>query len=166
MLIGCGGSGKSTLAAKIARLTGLPLIHLDAVFWKPGWKDTPREEWARMMAGMAKEDAWVMDGNYGGTMDIRLSACDTVIFLDFPRSLCLWRMLKRLVMFRNQTRPDMAPGCPEHVSWEFLMWIWNYRRTRRPGIFKKLAALKQDQRAIILDSPRKVEELLARLSNS
>jgi len=163
LLIGSGGSGKSTLAAKIAERTGLPLIHLDAIYWKPGWVDTPRDEWTRIVAGMVTRDAWVMDGNYGGTMDIRLAACDTVIFLDFPRMLCLWRVLKRRFRFRNQSRPDMAADCPEHLSREFLMWIWNYRRDRRPSILQKLAALGQDQRVIILDSPGKAEAFIAQL---
>src|ERR1051326_8693301 len=94
-------SGKSVLATRIAAQTGLPLIHLDALFWKPGWVETPRDEWRRTVEELVEGDAWVMDGNYGGTLDLRLAACDTVLFLDFPPIVCLCRVLKRRVQFHN-----------------------------------------------------------------
>ena len=85
LVIGSGGAGKSTFAARLAARTGLPLIHLDACFWRSGWDPTPPDEWARRVADLMSRQEWVMDGNYGGTLDARLAACDTVIFLDVPR---------------------------------------------------------------------------------
>ena len=89
LLIGSGGAGKSTLARRIAARTGLPLIHLDALYWKPGWVETPAAPWRETVAGLLQRDTWVMDGNYGGTLDLRLAACDTAIFLDLPPRICL-----------------------------------------------------------------------------
>jgi hypothetical protein len=78
-------------AARLAERTGLPLIHLDAMYWRPGWVKTPKDEWSRTVDRLLTRDRWVMDGNYAGTLDRRLAACDTVIFLDLPRTVCLWR---------------------------------------------------------------------------
>ncbi|PYI91788.1 MAG: AAA family ATPase [Verrucomicrobia bacterium] len=164
LLIGSGGSGKSTLAARIAARTGLPLIHLDALFWKPGWKETPREEWKQIVVELLQRDSWVMDGNYGGTLDVRLAACDGVVFLDFPPAVCLWRLLKRRVQFHYRARPDMPTGCAERLSWSFLRWIWSYRRDRRPRILQKLATVAtQGKQVHVLGSSAAVEAFLTQL---
>jgi adenylate kinase family enzyme len=95
LLIGPGCSGKSTLAAQIGDITGLRVIHLDALYWRPGWIPTPEAEWRRTVASLAAEHEWVMDGNYGGTLDLRLAHCDTVVFLDVPRLVCISRVIRR-----------------------------------------------------------------------
>jgi len=165
LLIGAGGSGKSVMATRIAAQTGLPLIHLDALFWKPGWVETPRDEWRQIVEDLVRRDAWVMDGNYGGTLDLRLAACDTVLFLDFRPAVCLWRVLKRRVQFHNKSRPDFGSGCPERLNWEFLRWIWSYRRKRRPKILEKLsAAAAQGKKVIILRNSKALEDFLAQLA--
>jgi adenylate kinase family enzyme len=109
-VIGPGGAGKSTLARQIGDRLGLPVIHLDAHFWHEGWTETPKDVWEQTVHGLVQGEAWVMDGNYGGTMDIRLDAADTILFLDLPPWLCLLRVVRRQVRYRRRTRPDMAPG--------------------------------------------------------
>ena len=164
LLIGSGGSGKSTLAARIAGRTGLPLIHLDALFWKPGWKEMPREEWKQIVVELLQRDSWVMDGNYGGTLDVRLAACDGVVFLDFPAIVCLWRLLKRRIRFHGTPRPDMSADCAERLSWSFVRWIWSYRRDRRPRILQKLATVAtQGKQVHVLGSSAAVEAFLTQL---
>jgi len=160
LVIGSGGAGKSTFAARLAERTGLPLIHLDALYWRPGWVEPAKEEWTRRVAQLVADDRWIMDGNYGGTLESRLAACDTVVFLDLPRALCLRRVIGRRIRFRGRARPDMAPGCPEQLSWEFLHWIWSYPATRRPGILRRLAGLRPDQRAVVLQSVSEVARFL------
>lgn len=150
-MIGSGGAGKSTLAAEIGEAHGLPVIHLDAHYWRPGWVPTPEAEWRAQIGRLVAGDAWVMDGNYTGTLEPRLAACDGVVFLDLPRWLCLARVLRRRLRHAGRTRPDMAPGCPEQLSWEFVRWIWTYPR-RRPAILRRLAALPPDRRVVVLDS--------------
>lgn len=158
LVIGSGGAGKSTLAARLAARTGLPAIHLDAFHWRAGWEPTPPDEWARRVGALLSQPEWVMDGNYGGTLDARLAACDTVIFLDVPRRVCLWRVIRRRWRHRGRSRPDMTPGCDERLTLEFLRWIWDYPATRRPGILRKLEMLRADQRAIVLRSRREVAD--------
>jgi adenylate kinase family enzyme len=160
LVIGSSGAGKSVFAARLAERTGLPLIHLDAVYWKPGWVKTPKEEWARTVDALIQRDAWVMDGNYAGTLDRRLAACDTAIFLDLPRSVCLWRAIKRRIAFRRGGRPDITPGCSERLTWEFIRWIWEYPRNQRPRVLARLAALRPEQRAVVLRSAVEIDGFL------
>ena len=162
-VIGSGGSGKSTLARQMGERLGLEVIHLDALFWRPGWVETPRDEWMALQHQLVKRDAWVMDGNYGGTQEIRLAAADTIVFLDLPRGLCLRRVLMRWVRYRGRSRPDMGPGCEERMTREFLRWIWEYPSTRRPGILRKLQEYAPGRRIIRLRSPREVRAFLASL---
>jgi adenylate kinase family enzyme len=156
LVIGSGGSGKSTVAKEVARRLRLPLVHLDALYWQPGWRATPKSAWEGVVRQLVATPSWVMDGNYGGTLDVRLAACDTVVFLDLPRVTCLWRVLRRRLEFRRGTRPDVAPGCPERLTWEFVAWVWTYPGRRRPAILRRLAGLRPDQRAIVLSSKRSV----------
>jgi adenylate kinase family enzyme len=160
LVLGSGGAGKSTFAARLAERTGLPLIHLDACYWQPGWVETPGEAWRERVEQLVGEDAWIMDGNYGGTLERRLAAADTVIFLDLPRLVCLARVVRRWIRFRGRSRPDMSAGCPERLSWEFLRWIWTYPAERRPRILQQLAELRPDQRAIVLRSAAETEAFL------
>lgn len=164
LVIGSGGAGKSTLATRLGAITGLPVRHLDAIFWQPGWVEMPKPAWQETVAALAAEPAWIMDGNYGGTLDERLAACDTVVFLDLPRVVCAARVLRRGLRYRGRTRPDMAPGCPEQVTWEFLRWVWEYPKRRRSGILQRLDAVRGEKAVVHLRSAREVERFLARVA--
>ena len=136
MIIGSGGAGKSTLAKRLGEKLHIEVIHLDAIHWRPGWVSPPDEEWKEIVEQLVKQELWIIDGNFGGTIEARLAACDTVIFLDMPRYICLWRVLKRIVTYRKSQRPDMAEGCPERIDLKFAKWIWNYPKTNKPKIVK------------------------------
>jgi len=132
LVIGSPGAGKSTFAEALARSTGLELIHLDRHYWRAGWTEPDASEWAAEVGRLAARERWVMDGNYGGTLALRLGRADTVVWLDFPVPLCLWRIVRRAVRYRGRVRPDMAEGCPERLTWEFLSYTarfpWSARR--------------------------------------
>ncbi len=166
LVIGSGGSGKSAVAKEIARRLRLPLVHLDALYWQPGWRAVERSAWDRVVRQLIAAPSWVMDGNYGRTLDVRLARCDTVVFLDMPRVVCLWRILKRRVAFRRGTRPDVASGCPERLTWEFVRWVWTYPGRRRTEILQRLTRLRPDQRAMVLTSDRSVRRFLEALPES
>lgn len=116
-IIGSGGSGKSAVARELGTILGTEVIHLDALFWKPGWVETPRPEWRALQEALVLRATWIMGGNYHGTIAIRLAAADTIVFLDLPRAVCLWRVLGRWPRHRGTARPDLAPGCPETLDW-------------------------------------------------
>lgn len=161
-MIGSGGAGKSTFSRRLAARTGLPLVHLDALFWKPGWVESGDAEWDAKVAELIARDAWIMDGNYGRTLALRLAAADTVVFLDMPRLQNLWRVYRRALRHRGRARDDMNPGCPEHLpDREFLSWIWNYPHKQRPAILAKLDGIKDRARVVILRSDAEVEAFLA-----
>lgn len=141
MIIGCSGAGKSTLARKIGQKTGLPVIHLDQAYWKANWTETPKTEWEPQVATMALQDKWVIDGNYGSSMDIRFQRADTVIFLDRSTLTCLWRITKRIIHYYGKSRPDMAEACKERFDLEFYHYVATFNLTRRPSILKRLAVL-------------------------
>jgi adenylate kinase family enzyme len=164
LVIGSGGAGKSTFAKRLAGATGLPLIHLDALYWRAGWVEPPKEEWAATVERLVAGEEWVMDGNYGGTLERRLEAADAVVFLDLPRTICLARVVRRRIRYIGRSRPDMTPGCPERLSWEFLRWIWEYPAKRGPKILLLLGSLRPDQRAVVLTSPAAAGAFLASLS--
>lgn len=161
LVIGSGGAGKSTFATALGTRLGLPVIHLDAHYWQSGWVATPAPQWRARVAQLLAGDGWVMDGNYGGTMTERLAACDTVIFLDLPRTVCLWRIVQRAIRYAGRSRPDMTPGCPERLSWEFVWWVWTYPSRRRPEVLQRLRALPATTRVEILRSARDVEAFVA-----
>ena len=162
LIIGSGGAGKSTLAKVLAERTGLPLIHLDRIYWQPGWVDTPREEWHATLRSLVSGERWIMDGNYRGTLELRVPYADTIVFLAFPRWLCIWRVLKRYVMYRNRTREDMGEGCPERLNWEFLVFLWRYPAEGIPKVMALLDA-HPDKQVHILHSPREIDEFLAEI---
>ena len=116
--------------------------------------------WAQDVERLVAGEQWIMDGNYGGTLERRVTACDTVILLDLPRALCLWRVVRRRLQYRGRARPDMTEGCPERLSWQFIGWIWSYRKERRPKILQRLDALRPDQRAVILRNDAEIGAFL------
>lgn len=124
LVIGSCGAGKSTVAKTISSKLGIPLIGLDQYYWKPGWKKPSSKEWRAKVSQLVKKKAWVMDGNYLNTFDIRFPASDAIVIVDVNRFVCLWRILKRRIL---QNRPDKLDQCPEKVGIQFILWVlWGY----------------------------------------
>lgn len=155
-IIGSGGSGKSSLSVELGQLLGLPIYHLDALYWKPNWTRTPHPQWCELQRQLCREPRWIMDGNYKSTLDIRLEACDTVIFLDVNRYLCIYRAVKRAL--KNKKRADMAEACEERLDPKFIKFLWNFPRQQRPLISKKLNHLSQEKTVIIAKSGKQALE--------
>jgi adenylate kinase family enzyme len=164
LVIGPGGAGKSTVAKRLGRILSLEVIHLDKFYWKPGWIEAPKEEWDVPIERLLAGESWIMDGNYSRTLERRLKSADTVVFLDFPRMICIWRVIKRVAAHFRMTRPDMAPDCPERFTPQFLLWIWNYQRRARPRVMKLLRENASTKVVIALRSQKEVERFLERLS--
>lgn len=160
LVVGPGGAGKSTFAVRLGQRTGLPVVHLDRVYWRAGWVEPERTAWDAEIARLVSGERWILDGNFGGTLERRIDACDTVVFLDFPRLLCLWRVLRRRLWHPARARADMAPGCHERLTLDFLWWIWTYPERRRPALLRRLRALRPGQRAVVLRSDAQAERFL------
>lgn len=158
--MGPGGAGKSVLARRMGERTGLPVIHLDAHYWSAGWVEPPREAWDRKVRELIAGERWIMDGNYGRTVGVRFAAADTIVFLDFPRRISIPRVVRRAIMYRGKTRPDLAEGCPEQVPLEFLRYLWRYPRDSRPRIVAAMNDSGAHARHVVLRTPREVERFL------
>lgn len=157
LLVGSGGAGKSTLARRLAAALDLPLIHLDREYWRPGWVAIPKDQWRIRVAELASADAWVMDGNYSGTIDMRLDRADVIIVMDTPSWKCLFRIVKRRWLDRD--RPDIPTGCSDQVSLEFAWWVLSYPWRSRPKIMRAIDA-HADVQVIRLRTARDAERLL------
>ena len=138
MILGSSGSGKSTLATRLGEITGIPVIHLDRLFWNPGWIETPKDEMTKKTIKVATSERWIIDGNYSKTLDFRIERANTIIFIDFNRVFCIYRVLKRRIMNHGKTRYDLGEGCPEKIDLPFLKWIWNYPKRSRKDIIEKI----------------------------
>jgi adenylate kinase family enzyme len=160
MIIGCAGSGKSTLSQNLGGILNLPVIHLDKYYWKPNWVATPNDEWDRIVEEFTRKEQWIIDGNYSRTMDMRIARADLIIFLDAPRWFCMYRILKRRVMYHKKTRPDMNAECPETIDFEFIKWVWNYRKRGRIKTLERLEKVKGQKEIIIINTRKQLEELI------
>lgn len=159
MIIGCGGSGKSTLARQLGEKTGLPVVHLDKLFWRPGWEHISREEFDRLHRDALMGERWIIDGNFDRTMAERIKRCDTVVYLDFSRFACLMGVAKRIITTYGKVRPDMGDGCPERFDMEFLRWVWNFNRNKRERNYRLLNETEGIEK-IVLKNRRAVKRFL------
>ena len=165
LIIGSPGAGKSTLSREVARRTGLPLHHLDRLYWKPGWVETDEQAWRDAVAGLVAGPRWIIDGNYGGTLKLRLARADTVIDLDLPAWLCVAGILWRLIGSQAAARPDMAEGCrerPNREFVEFLAYTATFPTRVRPRIDEKMRGF--EGRYVRLNSRKQVARYIAELS--
>lgn len=160
LVIGSAGAGKSTFSKRLGEIAGIPVIHLDRHYWRPGWVEPSKDQWRDKVGRLLDGESWIIDGNYSGTMEMRLAACDTAIFLDLPRLSCTWRVIKRKLAFHGRSRPDMAPGCPERIGWEFIKWTWDYRNRSRPGVERRLREAGGKVAVYRLSSDAEMKEFL------
>ena len=158
IVIGCPGSGKSTFARKLRALTGLPLYHLDMMYWNEDKTTVEREVFdARLKDAMAGS-TWIIDGNYARTMEIRLAGCDTVFFLDYPTEVCLEGIESR----KGKSRSDM-PWTENSSDDEFVSFVKNYNENNRPEVIKLLEKYS-DKNIFVFHSRAKSEKFLSELS--
>ena len=158
VVLGAGGAGKTELANGLAARTGLPVVHLDRLFWKPGWQQGPREDFRAAVDEAVGGERWIIDGNFLSAGDARFERADTAIFLDLPRTTCIARVLRRAVRDRGSRRPDLPEGCREGFDWDFLKWIWHFGRDDRPRILETLARFRGD--VVQLHSAAEVQSYL------
>lgn len=150
MVLGCCGAGKSTFSKKIHDKLGLELIHLDQYYWKPNWEETETSEWESIVHDLAAKPSWIIDGNYGGTMDIRIKRADTIIYLNYSTPKCMFRVCSRIVKNYGRTRADMTDGCPERFDLQFLHYVATFNIVKRKGILERMGKVDTEKNCIIL----------------
>ena len=157
LILGCPGSGKSTFARALAARTGLPLIHLDNVWWRADGTHIPREDFDRALGELLEGERWILDGDYNRTYEVRLRAADTVVFLDYPEDVCMDGIRRRV----GEERPDM-PWKESTLDPELVAQVQNYARDNLPAL---LSLLQQypDKRSLIFTSREEAARWLSDL---
>lgn len=155
LVLGCPGSGKSSFSRRLRAMTGLPLIHLDNIWWRPDRTHISREEFDRRLAELLQGEAWILDGDYSRTYEPRIRACDTVFFLDFDEEACMEGILERV----GKNRADM-PWTEQTLDPELVEMVRSYRRENRPRLLALLARYP-DKRTLIFQSRREADAWLA-----
>ncbi|MDQ0207824.1 P-loop NTPase family protein [Alkalicoccobacillus murimartini] len=143
MVVGASaGAGKSTFARSLSKQLNIPVYHLDTFYWKPGWEEEDTQIFREKQQKIVGDEYWIIEGNYSSTFDIRLEKADTIIFLDQPLWVCLYRVFKRRVMYRKKSRPDLTEGCPEKIDFAFLSFIVRTYYPRKKKMREKLQTFK------------------------
>lgn len=166
VILGNAGSGKSTLARALGQRLNLPVVHLDTLFWEPGWVEPDAEQFRTRVSAAVAADAWVCEGNYARrTFDLRLSRADLIIWLDTPRLTCFTRVIQRSVLKRP--RADQPTGCEETLDrafLEFLKFVWTFDRGYRPGIEKVRLAIGPNIPVVHLRDKRQIAAFVDELT--
>ena len=157
IILGCPGSGKSTFARALAARTGLPLVHLDNVWWRADGTHISREDFDRTLSELLRGEKWIMDGDYSRTYEVRVRAADTVIFLDYPEEVCMAGIIARV----GQKRPDI-PWTESTLDPELVALVQNYRRDDRPVLLSLLQKYP-DKQALIFTSREEAARWLSEL---
>lgn len=160
IVIGNNGSGKSVFSEKLGNKLNIPVIHLDKHFHKPGWKTLSDEEWDEKLSDLIKGDWWVMDGTYPRTLAIRVSAADTIIFLDLPKWLTFSRLVKRRIIGRNKPRPDLPDFLSERLSWQLLKKNLTFSRKK---FIDKLEEYSKNKDVFILHNSKEIDRFFEKL---
>ena len=164
-ILGPAGAGKSRLGRQLAELLGLPVIHLDRLYWKPGWVAPPASEWQAVQLRELERDSWIADGIQEGRIDANLwlDAADTIVFMDVSPLTSVWRVTRRRL--DSADGPEMPADCKPAPFYRafprFLQFLWAYRRVVRPEVLADLARREQHQRVAILRSEEDVLRFLA-----
>ena len=154
IVIGCPGSGKSTVSRALHNKTGIPLYHLDMMYWNADKTTVEKSVFLERLSVVLEKDEWIIDGNYGSTMELRMVACDTVIFLDYPLEVCLDGIKER----RGKPRSDM-PWIETEEDAEFIEFIKNYNEQQKPKVLELLGKYS-DKNIVIFKSREQADAFL------
>ena len=154
IVIGCPGSGKSTVSRALHNKTGIPLYHLDMMYWNADKTTVEKSVFLERLSAVLEKDEWIFDGNYGSTMELRMAVCDTVIFLDYPLDVCLDGIKER----RGKPRSDM-PWIETEEDAEFIEFIRSYNEQQKPKVLELLEKYS-DKNIIIFKSREQADAFL------
>lgn len=171
MVIGSPGAGKTTLIQKMIAQTGWPLLSLDHEWHQSDYSDEAKIKFCQTQQQfMATHDNWVIDGNYRGTISLRLVQADTVLWLKVPRLVAIYRILKRSWRFKHdrRIRPEMPSNFVEHFDQdyrEFLSFVWHFKRDNVPDLRQALTKLRPDQQLIVVRNAKDKQRILAQIKS-
>lgn len=157
MVIGCPGAGKSTFSRCLSQKLSIPLVHLDQLNWQADRTTVPAEVFQERLKMVLNQAEWIIDGNYGNTLELRFEACDTIVFLDISVDECLAGVRDRL----GKKRPDM-PWVEVEADPELMDFIRNFPNTSRPRILD-LFSQYSEKNQFVFSSRKEMNEWLENL---
>jgi adenylate kinase family enzyme len=166
VILGTAGSGKSTLARRMGERLQVPVVHLDALNWQPGWKVLTAEAFRSRLSDAIAGDTWITDGNYAVlTFDLRLPRADLLIWVERHRLGCAWRVFRRAIRSQFRADEDLACGCKEDISrlWDRLRFIARFNRVNRPRIEAARMTYGPNVPVIVLRGDGEISEFLSNL---
>ncbi|MCM3596189.1 topology modulation protein [Metabacillus idriensis] len=161
------GAGKSTFARKLGELLNINVHHLDVLYWKPNWVEAPLEEFTADQQKIVAQNQWIIEGNYHNTYDIRVQNADTIIYLELPLIVCLYRVFKRWILNVGKTRPDMGKDCKEKLDWAFIKFIcttYYPRKKKMEARFQTFKETDSKKKVIVLKNKKEICSYLETLS--
>jgi len=164
VVIGCSGAGKSTFARRLGAITGIPVVHIDQLYWQAGWNEVPATEYKRRMKVAIAADRWIIEGVNVSTLGQRLARADAMFWLTHGRVTCISRVLWRVATTYGRVRPDMAPGCPERFDAEFLRFVWGFHAKYPPLIEGIIAQYGFEGRTVRMGSDRETHSILQQVA--
>ncbi|REB07424.1 topology modulation protein [Sporosarcina sp. BI001-red] len=161
------GAGKSTFARSLGEMLNYPVTYLDSLYFEPGWKEVPLEIFEQRQVEATADSTWIIEGNYSSTVSVREKRADTIVYLELPLYLCLYRVLKRRIRYHRQTRPELGKDCPEKLDWEFLKYIVTTYGRRKVGMRGRMLRYAEEGKMVFhLQSRRQIRDFLHELDSS
>ncbi len=160
------GVGKSTFARRLGEKLDIEVYHLDTFYWKPGWVERSLEEFRLKQEQVVSQDQWIIEGNYSNTYDVRAPYADTIIYLELPLSVCLYRVFKRFFLNIGKNRPDMGEGCREKLDYKFIKFIITTYYPRKEKMRERIERFKEmdpNKKIVKLTSKKGIQSFLDRL---
>lgn len=161
-IIGCPGSGKTTFSNEMGQILNREVIHLDKVLWKENWVMPEYETRRKIHGEIISQNEWIIDGMWKSHLADRLKRTSLVIFLDYKRRICVYRAIKRRIVYSGKQREDIADNCKEKLDGYFIKYIWTFRKKSRPIILRTLSENPQVC-VITLSSPKSTQAFLEQL---
>lgn len=155
MIIGCPGSGKSTLSEQLNKITAIPLYHLDKINWIDSHSTLSREEFFLELQHVLELSEWIIDGNYNHTLGSRMEKADLIIWLDLPRYVCTYRIIKRLF------KPNHKHGNPDKLERGFLKFVWNFNKKNKPRMLELQKKYETQKSFVRISSQKQLQEWIS-----
>lgn len=162
-IVGGPGTGKTTLAQQLSKILKIPVTHLDSVNFKPNWEKIPTEERDNKILEKVKEEYWIIDGNYAGTLPIRLERADLVIWLDYSTASIIKGVLERTIHNFNKEKKEL-PGCKERIDWHFFKYMITFKKKKRKQIEANINKIAKEK-VIIFNKRNDLNKWLADIEN-
>ena len=159
LVLGSSGAGKSRFTKRLCALLQISPIHLDALFWQPGWTPSHQREWRRRVTLLVEREAWIMDGTYEASLDLRLPSAQSIIYIEASRYKCLWRALTRALRPSDRRPPESPLG--QRIDFGLVRYIWRFPAVTKSQILSLIREYGKEEQFMVLDGPRQVTQFLS-----